>query len=179
MWYDKVMANRNPQLNWERLLDGGTYTLKLDEIGWQRGLNDLRAKVHYEADRRRGIAHTHKKDAWTLEIWAEQCRVKLTAGTCTCGTPPWEGHIITCAKIQRPDLRQAPTPPPQWPTTRPALQQQEQPPTPAPPQAPWEPDPTSDEDYEPLTPEEEEALLGPCTCGQAPVCLPTCARAGG
>ena len=52
------------------------------------------------------------------------------------------------------------------PTPQPQPQQQEQP-------------QTSDEDYEPLTPEEEEALLGPCTCGQAPVCLPTCARAGG
>ena len=52
------------------------------------------------------------------------------------------------------------------PTPQPQPQQQEQP-------------QTSDEDYEPLTPEEEEALLGPCTCGQAPICLPTCARAGG
>jgi hypothetical protein len=24
--------------------------------------------------------------------------------------------------------------------------------------------------------EEEDALLGPCTCGQAPKCLPSCAR---
>jgi hypothetical protein len=171
MWYGKVMTDRNPQLNWERLLDGGKYTLQLDEIGWQRGLNDLRAKVHYEADRRLGIAHTHKVDAWTLEIWAEQCRVKLTAGTCTCGTQPWEGHIISCAKIKRPDLQQAPAP------TRPAPQPWPQfaSNTAGQPPAAEELAPTS-EDYEPLTPEEEEALLGPCTCGQSPKCLPTCAR---
>lgn len=31
-----------------------------------------------------------------------------------------------------------------------------------------------------LTEEEEDMLLlGPCTCGQAPKCLPSCARAGG
>ena len=34
------------------------------------------------------------------------------------------------------------------------------------------------EGIEPLTPEESEALLGPCTCGQDPVCLPECARSG-
>lgn len=165
------MADRNPQLNWERLLDGNTYTLKLTDIGWKRGLNDLRAKVHYEADRRLGIAHTHKVDAWTLEFWAEHCQVKLAAGTCTCGTQPWEGHIITCAKIKRPDLQQAPAPvrpiPEPWPqfaTTANAGQ---------PPAAL---SPAAEEDYEPLTQEEEDALLGPCTCGQSPTCLPSCAR---
>jgi hypothetical protein len=35
------------------------------------------------------------------------------------------------------------------------------------------------EDIDTLTPVDEEALLGPCTCGQDPVCLPECARSGG
>jgi hypothetical protein len=163
------MAARNPQLNWDRLLDGGTYTLKLDDIGWQRGLNDLRAKVHYEADRRRGIAHTHKVDAWTLEIWAEQCRVKTVPEPCTCGTDPWEGHVVSCAKIKRPSLRQAAPPAPAevadpWESlTFAGPAPQDQPPTPT--SEPFEAD--------------DEALLGPCTCGQAPQCQPDCARVAG
>jgi hypothetical protein len=44
---------------------------------------------------------------------------------------------------------------------------------PAPPQD-QPPTPTTDP-FE----DDDEALLGPCTCGQAPRCLPTCARAGG
>ena len=150
MWYGRVMAGRNPQLNWDRLLDGGTYTLNLHAIGWQRGLNDLRAKVHYEADRRRGVAHTHKRDPWTLEISSEHCEVKRVPVACTCGTKPWEGHVITCAVIRRPDLKQASAP-------------QERPPTP------------NDQAVEP----DDEALLGSCTCGQAPGCAPDCARVTG
>jgi hypothetical protein len=82
------MVGRNPRLNWDRLLDGHTYTLNLDDIGWQRGLNDLRAKVHYEADRRRGVATTHKVDAATLEFQA----VGANTVGCTCPVPPWQLH---------------------------------------------------------------------------------------
>lgn len=46
------------------------------------------------------------------------------------------------------------------------------PPPPAVP-APQAPAPTMTAD------ELAEALLGPCTCGQAPTCQPNCARAGG
>lgn len=31
-------------------------------------------------------------------------------------------------------------------------------------------------DTEPLSEEDTEALLGPCTCGQDPTCLPSCER---
>ena len=48
---------------------------------------------------------------------------------------------------------------------------QDQPPTPIPQD--------QEEAFEALSPQEEEELLGPCTCGQAPQCLPDCARAGG
>lgn len=133
------MALRNPQLNWDTLLDGGTYTLNLDDIGWQRGLNDLRAKIHYEADRRRGVAHTHKVDAVTLEF-----------------------HCIG-ARINRPDPGSTPTP-------------QDQPPTPM--HQPYAA--TVDRSAHDLAPAaafaDDEALLGPCTCGQAPSCQAGCAR---
>lgn len=155
------MAPRNPQLNWDQLLDGGIYVLDLDEIGWPRGLNDLRAKVHYEADRRRGIAHTHKINGSMLEIQAEGARIQRRAqGTCSCDAKPHQFHQITCASfgehaaaiIGGPHYSGRSQPAPQ-----------EQPPTPT---------------VEAIEP-DDEALLGPCTCGQAPLCLPTCARAGG
>lgn len=44
---------------------------------------------------------------------------------------------------------------------------------PANPPAPQDQPPSTDE---PLSKEEAEALLGPCTCGQDPTCLPSCAR---
>ena len=158
MWYSGVMAQRNPRLNWDRLLDGGTYVLDLDRIGWARGLSDLRAKVHYEVDRRRGIAHTHKIDATTLEISAEYARVTLPPVPCTCKAKPWELHVITCAIVKAMPTRKLA---PDHPDFVPAPQ--EQPPTTA---------VHADE-------LDDEALLGPCTCGQSPQCLPTCARAGG
>jgi hypothetical protein len=187
MWYGKVMAaRRNPQLNWDRLLDGDTYTLSLNDVGWERGLNDLRAKVHYEADRRRGIAHTHKIDAWTLEIWSEQCRVKTVPSPCTCGTKPWEGHVITCAKIRRPDLRQAARPAPTADHFAPGPGQDTASLAPAdntPTTYDQADEPTADRYAPDLAPADafadDEALLGPCTCGQSPRCLPNCARVGG
>lgn len=42
--------------------------------------------------------------------------------------------------------------------------------------APQEQPPTTDFPADEL---DDEALLGPCTCGLSPQCLPTCARAGG
>jgi hypothetical protein len=97
--------------------------------------------------------------------------VKLTVGPCTCGTKPWEGHVITCAKIQRPDLKQAAAPPRPAATNPDPWEQ-------APPQEPAATPTTGGDLYgdDDLTDDE---LLGPCTCGQAPICLPTCARAGG
>lgn len=157
------MAKRNPQLDWDRLLDGGTYTLNLDDIGWERGLNDLRAKIHYEADRRRGVAHTHKVDAVTLEFYAVGARIVVrSTANCTCGGGSKGPHVITCAALK------------DWPTP---LLDEDHPdfvplsgrqPTPAP------------QDHTP-TPtnqalEPDEALLGPCTCGLAPACQPDCAR---
>lgn len=154
---------RKPRLNWDRLLDGDTYVLDLDQIGWPTGLADLRAKVHYEVDRRRGVAHTKKLSPGRLEIYAEGARVSsLTAGPCNCGAPFWDFHRIVCSSLgnraativggmtyeesmrPRPLVRPAP---------------QDQPPSTVEP------------------PEDEaEALLGPCTCGQDPRCLPSCER---
>jgi hypothetical protein len=172
------VVKRNPKLDWNRFLDGGTYVLNLEDIGWERGLNDLRAKIHYEADKRRAVAHTRKIDALTLEFYVVNS-VKIIRPThnCNCGGGAKGPHVITCAALHdwptpgldedHPDyVPLIAAPPSRRQASTPQPQQQQQP-------------QTSDEDYEPLTPEEEEALLGPCTCGQAPVCLPTCARAGG
>lgn len=166
------MALRNPALDWDQLLDGGTYTLNLDDIGWQRGLNDLRAKIHYEADKRRAVAHTHKVDAVTLEFYAVGARIKLPLPStgCNCGGGRRGPHVITC-----PVLKTWPTPllpsdhpdhvPPPGRATRPATQPAARP-------APRDHTPTpTNQALEP-----DEALLGPCTCGLAPACQPDCAR---
>lgn len=158
------MKARNPKLNWDRLLDGAVYTLTLDEIDWQTSLNDLRAKAHYEADKRRGIAVTHKVDALTLEIQGQGIRSE-PAPPCSCGTKPWDGHLITCTALGTNATRvigrflPVPTPTPAHPAA------QEQP-------------PTTDVAAQ-LTEADLEALLGPCSCGQSPQCTPDCARAAG
>jgi hypothetical protein len=154
------MRRRNPQLNWDRLLDGSTYTLTLDEIGWETSLNDLRAKAHYEADKRRGIVITHKIDALTLEVQGKGVRSKPVL-PCSCGTPPWDGHVITCTALGANATPVIGRPRP----ARPAPQ--EQPPT-----------MTVEPDASQLTEADMEALLGPCSCGQSPICQPSCSRFG-
>lgn len=158
------MAKRNPLLNWDELLDGKVHRLNLDDIGWERGLNDLRAKIHYEADRRRGIAHTHKIDAVTLEFYAEGARVVVrSTANCTCGGGSKGPHVITCRALR------------DWPT--PLLDEDHPdfvPPTgPAPAPAPADNTPTPVSEPSAA---DDEALLGPCTCGQSPTCVPGCAR---
>src|SRR5690349_2291201 len=164
------MRRGNPALNWDRLLDGGTYKLDLDEIGWNTSLNDLRAKVHYEADRRRAIAHTHKINASTLEIRGEGFTPR-NSGPCSCGAKVWDRHVITCSILGENAATMIGGPNagiwrPQPAPTRPTLVSQPAPQEPA--ASTQEPD---------LTEAEIEALLGPCTCGQEPICLPSCARA--
>lgn len=158
------MGKRNPALNWDRLLDGGTYVLDIRQIGWQSSINDLRAKAHYEADKRIGRALTHKVSNWSLEVRGEVERGKpQPSGPCSCGAPPHDFHVITCTSLganATPVIgRSAP-----GTTSTP----QEQPPT-----------MTVEPEAEELSAADIEALLGPCSCGQAPICLPTCTRVTG
>jgi hypothetical protein len=176
-----MRGRRNPQLNWNQLLDGDTYTLNLVDIDWETSVNDLRAKAHYEADKRRGSVVTHKIDVETLELTGHGIASKAT-GRCTCGAKPWDFHVITCTSLganaatvigaARPQLQPRTQPQQPWISPAPVSAGQ-----PLAPPAAEEPAATSNEDdWEPLTPEEELSLLGPCTCGQSPKCLPTCAR---
>lgn len=162
------MAKKNPHLDWDKLLDGETHTLNLDVIGWERGLNDLRAKIHYEADKRRGVAYTHKVDAVTLEFHVEGARtIVRPTHNCNCGGGAKGPHVITCNALH------------DWPT--PLLDEGH------PDFVPNRPDFAANHTSADNTPTPEpepteadlEALLGPCTCGQAPNCLPDCARSGG
>lgn len=183
---------QNPKLNWDRLLDGGTYVLNLNVIGWQRGVTDLRAKVRYEADRRRGLVRTTKLSHLELQVQGQDCRVRPPAGPCTCEAPFWDFHLVTC-KIHGEDATAVIGGPP--PSSRPSVQYGWAPHTqdstavplavvraaPAAPGAslPAPVDqPPSDTDSEP-TEAEIEALLGPCTCGQSPSCTPQCSRVAG
>lgn len=143
---------------WDVLLDGEKHLVDLEAIGWDGGLADFRATVHYQADKRRGTAQTRKVGPALLEVQAFGCKSleELEAAA--------QQRYQEQLQAQRQRFAAAFAPQPQPAQQAPTFQEQP---------------PTSDEDYEPLTPEEEEALLGPCTCGQAPTCLPTCARAGG
>lgn len=159
------MKRRNPTLNWDRLLDGSTYELNLVDIDWETSLNDLRAKAHYEADKRRGVAVTHKVDSLTLEVRGSGVKSK-PALPCSCGAQVWEQHVITCTSLGRNAATAIGGPrPAQQAPQRPAPTHQEQPPTMA-----------VQQPAEELSAEDEEALLGPCTCGKSPYCLPSCAR---
>lgn len=202
MWYARFMARRqNPWLDWERLLDGATYTLDLDAIGWQGSLNDLRAKVHYEADRRKGIAHTTKINHRKLRFYGEGTYVLVNPSPCTCQAPPQGPHTLGCRKFQTMPTPLLPESHPDFvatpdPVMTPAAPKGQQPaPTPVEPQPEGQAPTTTVDRYAPdlehspsarasedneLTPDENfDQLLGPCTCGQAPRCLPSCARAGG
>lgn len=70
-------------------------------------------------------------------------------------------ECLPAAALRGPSLSSAPTPPGPIPGPRPTS-------------TPGEPAVEAD-----LEGWSEEELLGPCTCGQSPTCLPTCARVGG
>lgn len=167
------MTARGVQLNWDLLFDGRTHRLNLDEIKWPGGMSDLRAKVHYEVDRRRGVAHTHKVNPNVLEIWAEGARVYPPEGPCDCGVEWFSAHYVTCSSLgERGSVSIGrPRPTSTWPAP------QNQPPTPmAHVPMDLEPSAQAPTDAGQLTEADLEALLGPCTCGQSPSCLPECAR---
>jgi len=115
------MVKQNPQLDWERLLDGATYTLELGEIGWKGSLNDLRAKIHYEADRRHGIVHTTKISARKLQFYGEDCMVIVNPGRCTCGAQPGLPHTLGCLMFQTMPTPKLPENHPDFVPTPPAV----------------------------------------------------------
>lgn len=137
-------------LNWDLLLDGEKHLVDLEAINWDGGIADFRATVHYQADKRRGQARTRKLGPLFLEVQASGCIPLAQLQEAA------EQRYREQARLQAEAWRQK-----QDPWSQPAPQ--EQPPTPD--------DPAMELD--------EEALLGPCTCGQSPRCLPDCARVAG
>lgn len=139
------MTRRNySNFKWDLLLDGERHLVDLEDIGWDGGLADFRATVHYQADKRRGQVKTRKFGPTILEVQAFGCQPleQLRAAA--------QQRYEAQTQAQRQGFAAAFAP-------------QAQPPSP-------------DDDYEPLTPEEEDQLLGPCSCGQSPKCLPSCSR---
>jgi hypothetical protein len=147
------------KIEWDVVLNGYPHVVDLDQIWFSGSVNDLRAVAYREAGRRRRGVKTRKLSPTQLEIQAEAVERE---GRCVCGAPVGGKHRDNCSwlrdqyRLRAANFIAATTlePPP-------ALQ--EQPPT----------DETLDGA---MTPEEEEALLGPCSCGQSPTCLPTCSR---
>jgi len=102
--------------------------LDLGEIGWKGSLNDLRAKIHYEADRRRGTAHTSKVNAWTLQFYGEDCMVIVNPGRCTCGAQPGLPHTLGCLMFQTMPTPRLPKNHPDFVATPPAVRSPASPP---------------------------------------------------
>ena len=143
------------EAQWDALLDGEPHQVDLSELIFTGGISGFRSAVYREAEKRYGWAKTKRLDVFLFQVQGFDCRPDFA-----------RRH------------RASPVP---WMALDPVPQQQGQPQTSTVHRSAQDLAPAGAfaEDYEPLTPEEEEALLGPCTCGQAPVCLPTCARAGG
>lgn len=144
------MTRRNySNFKWDLLLNGEKHLVDLDDIGWDGGIADFRATVHYQADKRRGTAKTRKFGPGIVEVQAFGCRSleELQAAA-------RQRHAEEI-KARREEFST------QFIQLNPTSADN----TPTPESEPTEAD--------------IEALLGPCTCGQAPNCQPSCARAGG
>ena len=176
-----------PKLWWDVVLDGGIYRINLDLVPYN-SLTSLRSAIYREADARARLAGTHKAGIKTLivQAWgtpelevhsapnlaaavdtaeaaptiAAASPARVRTHVCDCGQGPIS-HPLTCSLWGGPKIR----PRPPFSGLAPVPSSASQPPV-----------ATPDDDYEPLTPEEEDQLLGPCSCGQSPKCLPSCSR---
>lgn len=145
-----------PSRWWDQVLDGTVYLVDLRSTPYDN-LTALRSAAYREANMRQRLAATSARGVFGMLIQAW-------------GNPDVPGMQFGLPRLTRstepgtpaPDPRTfRPVPPPRpIPASRPAPQ--------APAASTQEPD---------LTEAEIEALLGPCTCGQEPICLPSCARA--
>lgn len=163
MWYHRNVTRRNyGSFNWDLLLDGEKHLVDLEAISWEGGVADFRATVHYQADKRRGQARTRKLGPLFLEVQAHGC------------TPLAQLQAAAAQRYKEQARRQANTwgPDPAPTVDRFAHDLLLNPADPAPQDQP--PTPT----VQALEP-DDEALLGPCTCGQSPQCLPDCSRVTG
>lgn len=144
---------------WDKILDGGIYRVDVDSSGYNN-LGTLRAALYREAEARGRLVATHKAavDALIIQAWG------IT------GLPlhqPRLRGITNATAAPKLYTRLGSQPQGSW-QPAPWLQ--------AAATAPQEPPPTPiDQAAEP----DDEALLGPCTCGLAPACTPDCARVAG
>ena len=137
-----------PKWWWDEVLGGQPYEVDLRETPF-KNLLALRSACYREADARQRLVTTSKRGIWTLAVQAW--------GNPNLPQMPSTMPFLTKDVETRPaPSRFARSPIPQRPANLPAPQ--DQPPT------------TED----PV--EDPEALLGPCTCGQDPTCLPSCER---
>lgn len=166
---------------WDTVLDGQIWRLEVQTSGFNT-LTTLRAACYREAEARHLLVATHKINVGALLIQAwgdesqkletEQPRLARAVGTparplyVPLGGRPQLGPGFVAVPTPQP-IRRASNVYPAPVEDSAGLAPQDQPPTPT----------TSGDPYEDDL--DDEALLGPCTCGQAPTCLPTCARAGG
>lgn len=163
------MAAKLPKEWWDVVLDGGTYRLDLTTTG-HATLSQLRTACYQQAERRLTNVVTHKQGPMTVLVaaWgtggraanapilanaAAQEAPTLDAAT-TAAPPP----ARECDCGRGPGTTQHPLTCAFWGAKRMLY-----------PVTPATPPPVTDED-------EDDLLLGPCSCGHGPRCLPTCSR---
>lgn len=138
-----------PKWWWDEVLGGKPYEVDLRNTPF-KNLMALRSACYREADSRQRLVVTSKRGIWTLAVQAW-------------GNPDLPQMPQVMPMLTR-DVETRPAPDrlarssiPQRPGNLPAPQDQP-PSTVEPPE------------------DEAEALLGPCTCGHDPKCLPSCER---
>jgi hypothetical protein len=139
------------KLWWDQILDGRPYEVDLRNTPY-RNLMALRSACYREADSRHRLVATSKRGVYKLGVqaWGNPDLPRMPQSQ-----PTFDNDIIFFAAPTRAELVQSYEPP-----RRSSPAPQDQPPS----------------DTEPLIEEDTEALLGPCTCGQDPTCLPSCER---
>lgn len=152
---------------WDQVLDGSVWRIDVDSAGFDK-LSALRAATYREAEDRRRQVATHKLNPETLLIQA------WGASGLPQSQPRLARANANVAPVLYRRLGQLPKAVPGIIVT--AIEPTPTAAAPTPDADPWEPAPPQDQ---PLTPTEEEALLGPCTCGQTPTCQPHCTRVTG
>lgn len=168
------MPTSMPKSWWDTVLDGRIFIMDVVRSGFD-SIQAFRLQCYKEADKRRCVITTKKLSPKEVLFQAWGNPDSETMERSTPNLIQNKQHAIYVPEIER----RVPSPPRQpgcscgyGPRRHLPFCTMNARPAPLGP-APQEP-------VRALTPEEEdELLLGPCTCGQAPRCLPSCARAGG
>lgn len=169
------MPTSMPKSWWDTVLDGRIFIMDVVRSGFGN-IQAFRLQCYKEADKRRCVITTRKLSPKEVIFQAWGDPDSETMERFTPNLIQNKQHAIYVPEVERDRIPS----PPRQPGCSCGYGPRRHLPSCTMTARPAPLGPAPEEPVRALTQEEEdELLLGPCTCGQAPTCLPSCARAGG